>query len=82
MNVGQILETHLGLAAKSLGNQVNEQLSEKFPNIDSLKDLISKFYKNDIDYINNVKKLNDKDLIDLLKDYLQEFLLKHLSLKV
>ncbi len=67
MNVGQILETHLGLAAKSLGNQVNEKLSEKFPNIDSLKDLISKFYKNDIDYINNVKKLNDKDLIDLAK---------------
>ena len=67
MNVGQILETHLGLAAKSLGNQVNEQLSKKFPNIDTLKDLISKFYKNDIDYINNVKKLNDKDLIDLAK---------------
>src|SRR6056300_10720 len=67
MNVGQILETHLGLAARSLGNQVNEQLSEKFPNIDKIKDLISKFYQNDIDYINNVKKLYDNDLIYLAK---------------
>ncbi len=67
MNVGQILETHLGLAAKSLGNQINHELNDKFPNTVKLRELINGFYKNDIDYINNVKKLNDEDLIDLAK---------------
>ena len=67
MNVGQILETHLGLAAKALGNQIDYELNNKFPNIAKLKELLTSFYKNDIDYINSIKKLSEEDMLDLAK---------------
>ena len=40
MNVGQILETHLGLAAKALGNQIDYELNNKFPNTIKLRELL------------------------------------------
>ena len=67
MNVGQILETHLCLAAKALGNQIDYELNNKFPNIAKLKELLTSFYKNDIDYINSIKKLSEEDMLDLAK---------------
>ena len=56
MNVGQILETHLGLAAKALGNQIDYELNNKFPNTIKLRELLTSFYKNDIDYLNGIKE--------------------------
>ncbi|TXI80319.1 MAG: DNA-directed RNA polymerase subunit beta, partial [Crocinitomicaceae bacterium] len=47
MNVGQILETHLGWAAKQLGNNVGkmlEQYSNNEVDIDSIKDFVKKIY--------------------------------------
>ena len=67
MNVGQILETHLGLAAKALGNQIDYELNNKFPNTIKLRELLTSFYKNDIDYLNGIKKLSEEDLLDLAK---------------
>lgn len=29
MNIGQILETHLGLAAKGIGDQINAMIKQK-----------------------------------------------------
>lgn len=29
MNIGQILETHLGLAAKGIGDKINEMLKQQ-----------------------------------------------------
>jgi len=43
MNVGQVLETHLGWAAKGLGEQIN-LLMEKHYNIDELKKEVRKLY--------------------------------------
>jgi DNA-directed RNA polymerase subunit beta len=43
MNVGQILETHLGWAAKGLGENINALL-EKFYSIDQLKKEVKKLY--------------------------------------
>ena len=67
MNVGQVLETHLGLASKSLGRQIDEHLEKNHSELDSLKSLLEKIYPNNIDYINNVKKLNKDELLDLSK---------------
>ncbi|MCG6892800.1 MAG: DNA-directed RNA polymerase subunit beta, partial [Desulfobacteraceae bacterium] len=59
MNVGQVLEIHLGRAARSLGNQINRMLEEN-----NLKELRSKFRKifTDGDSDANIKKMDDEGL--------------------
>ncbi|MCP5369191.1 MAG: DNA-directed RNA polymerase subunit beta [Rickettsiaceae bacterium] len=61
MNVGQILETHLGWAAKQLGNKVGEMLEQYSNNeidVDSIKDFVKKIYnkENLIKDIDNTSK--------------------------
>jgi len=46
MNVGQILETHLGWAAKGIGEQINSLLSQWRP--DELKKYIKKVYSSTV----------------------------------
>ena len=43
MNVGQILETHLGWAARGMGEQVGQMLDEHY-NADSLRDFLRKAF--------------------------------------
>ncbi len=43
MNVGQILETHLGLAAKGLGNQIDRMIKEQRKTAE-IKDFLQKIY--------------------------------------
>jgi DNA-directed RNA polymerase subunit beta len=66
MNVGQILETHLGWAAKKLGNKVGDML-DKYSNndldIDSIKDFVGKIYAGS-EVAKQVKELNKEDLIE------------------
>ena len=73
MNVGQILETHLGWAAKNLGKNIGDMM-DKYSNndmdIDSLKDFVSKIYA-DSEVAKQVKELNKEDFIEFcgtLKD--------------
>ena len=44
MNVGQVLETHLGWAAHGIGDKINQMLKEQ-QEIKKLKLFISKVYK-------------------------------------
>src|SRR5262249_16952539 len=45
MNVGQILETHLGWAARELGRQINSELEENGrPNVDALRKKLRELY--------------------------------------
>ncbi len=46
MNVGQILETHLGWAARELGNQIQAMLEKNFP-IDGIRDQLKKIYQSE-----------------------------------
>ena len=69
MNVGQILETHLGWAAKNIGMSVNNLLTSE--NIseasNSLRDLLLKVYgKKDFDRF--FAELDDKLLFETAKD--------------
>ncbi|WP_158367563.1 DNA-directed RNA polymerase subunit beta [Candidatus Williamhamiltonella defendens] len=43
MNIGQILETHLGMAAKGIGNKINEMLKKK-ERVSKLRKFIQKAY--------------------------------------
>ncbi|QJC37418.1 DNA-directed RNA polymerase subunit beta [Enterobacteriaceae endosymbiont of Donacia thalassina] len=43
MNIGQILETHLGMAAKGIGNKINILLKEK-KNIEKIRSFLHKVY--------------------------------------
>ena len=45
MNVGQILETHLGWAAKEIGRQIGEALVEAAKEVKSVAGQIRKIYK-------------------------------------
>jgi len=66
MNVGQILETHLGWAAKNLGSKVGNMVNaynKSKVEIDEIKDFVCKIYgKSDI--TDQVKKLTKEEFID------------------
>ncbi|MBL0731868.1 MAG: DNA-directed RNA polymerase subunit beta [Desulfosarcina sp.] len=66
MNVGQILEIHLGRAAKGLGDQVNRLLEEK--RHADLRDKLKRIFslKKQADMINS---FDDRDLIDFASNY-------------
>ena len=66
MNIGQILETHLGWASASLGKQVNEMLN-KMKNEGNSSDLKNKLFEiyNQEDHKKIVTKMNDDEIYDL-----------------
>ncbi len=59
MNVGQILETHLGLAAKGLGEKINLMLKEERKTVE-LRQFMQSIYSTGT----SVNKVNLKDLTD------------------
>jgi DNA-directed RNA polymerase subunit beta len=67
MNVGQILETHLGLAAKGLGNQINDMLRQKRKQaIAELREFLGKVYKGDKTC--SLDSLTDDELLAMAKN--------------
>jgi len=60
MNIGQLLELHLGWAGRGLGEKFKDLFARK-KEVDSLKDLISKIYKSD-DVDAWLKKASDKEV--------------------
>ncbi len=63
MNVGQILETHLGWAAAGLGKQIGEALEayQRVNDIKPLKAKIDQIYGNDP----TIKSMNDDELVEM-----------------
>ena len=72
MNIGQILETHLGMAARTLGQQIGEVLEEvkqKRAVTDDLRTIMGKVYGKDA--TEKLEKMTDTDVraeAALLKD--------------
>ena len=67
MNVGQILETHLGWACTELGEQIKKLINEnnkKIEKSEKFHKVLKNIYGNEI-YDNKVKKLNDNEFKDL-----------------
>ncbi|RLC24448.1 MAG: DNA-directed RNA polymerase subunit beta [Deltaproteobacteria bacterium] len=76
MNVGQILEIHLGHAAFGLGQRINEllsqmkltQLRKKVIEIFSLTE-VQKANKREDTLVKKIKKMSDKELVDFASFY-------------
>lgn len=64
MNVGQILETHLGLAAKGLGEKITRMLEEQ-RKIAELREFLDEVYNKVGGRQENLDALNDQEVIDL-----------------
>ncbi len=63
MNIGQLLELHLGWAGRGLGEKINYMLEKKYE-ADKLRDLISRIYKKEaVDKW--LKKASDKQVKEL-----------------
>ncbi len=70
MNIGQVLETHLGWAAKGLGHRIAEMLEQK-AKTDDLRKFLSDIYNSDQDgrvNMNSFSAAEVKELAHNLKD--------------
>lgn len=70
MNVGQILETHLGAAAHELGKQIQEALEEyrrEEKTLLDLKDKVISVYTDKED-VKDIKALNDEEFLELAEN--------------
>ena len=67
MNVGQILETHLGWSCTELGEKLNQLVNEnqkKIEKTEKIKSFLKKVYGNEI-YDEDIEKLNSSEFEDL-----------------
>ena len=64
MNVGQILETHLGWAAKGLGHRIGELLKGQ-QNVAAVRGFLEKVYNNGSGRIEDLGSLSDTEVIEL-----------------
>lgn len=67
MNIGQVLETHLGMAAKGLGKKIAEMLDTK-RTIKDVRDFLDKIYNHDSHKRVELNRLSDEELIILAKN--------------
>ena len=67
MNIGQILETHLGWAAYGIGQQISKSLdlARKEGNVNQLKNTITNFYENNKNSVETISEMNDDQLVEL-----------------
>ena len=64
MNVGQVLETHLGWAAKGMGYKIGALLKHQ-ASIKSIRDYLSVVYNTSLSQKLNVDALSDKEVMEL-----------------
>ena len=69
MNVGQILEVHLGWAAKGLGKKIDKMLNEQ-KKADDLRNFLNRIY-NDSGKKEDVNSLTDDEIFSLAKNLTQ-----------
>ncbi|MCV2528227.1 MAG: DNA-directed RNA polymerase subunit beta [Candidatus Lightella neohaematopini] len=69
MNIGQILETHLGMAAKCIGNRIHDMLKQN-ANILEIKNFIQQVYDvgNNIRQKVDLDNLSNDDIVKLAKN--------------
>ena len=64
MNVGQILETHLGMAAHGLGRRIDDLLAEQHKVAD-LRRFLERIYNNDVGRAADIEGLSDDEVREL-----------------
>lgn len=64
MNIGQILEVHLGWAAKGLGNRIDEMLKEQ-RKVAEIRELLEKIYNESSGKKEDIKSLKDSEVLEM-----------------
>jgi len=64
MNVGQVLETHLGMAAKGIGHKINKMLKAQ-ESTAKIRQFLETVYNTTGGKVENIKSLTDKEVIEL-----------------
>ena len=67
MNVGQILETHLGWSCSELGDQIKVYLKNFDKEIEQIKVKLKEIYGNQY-YENVISKLSNKEIAELVQN--------------
>ena len=67
MNVGQVLETHLGMAAKGIGNKINKMLKEQ-EKIQSIRSFLEKIYNTTGGRKEDLKTFSDAEILELAEN--------------
>ena len=65
MNIGQVLETHLGWAAKGLGNKITRMLEEA-QKPENLRVFLKQIYHND-EVQEQIKNMDDDDILEFAR---------------
>jgi len=64
MNVGQVLETHLGWAAKGVGNKINEMLKAQ-ESMAKLRKFLEEVYNKTGGKVEDIKSFTDEEVLEL-----------------
>ncbi|MFK7975675.1 MAG: DNA-directed RNA polymerase subunit beta [Halioglobus sp.] len=64
MNVGQILETHLGMAAKGLGDKIDAMIKEQ-KKIAEVRKFLEAIYNNGAGRLEDIKSFSDEEVLEL-----------------
>ncbi|MEQ3695417.1 MAG: DNA-directed RNA polymerase subunit beta [Pseudomonadales bacterium] len=65
MNVGQILETHLGLAAKGLGEKIDRMMKEQ-RKLAEIREFLMELYNTGGDQHTDISELTDEEVLHML----------------
>lgn len=76
MNVGQILETHMGMAAKGLGRRINEMLDqerERAETVKEIREFLDQIYNSDLgagmnSRTEDLDSFTDEEILELAKN--------------
>ena len=72
MNVGQVLETHLGWAARGLGHRIQEMLeAQRDTMVKEIREFLDKVYNASKGKQEDLDSLNDDEIIELAKNLQQ-----------
>ncbi|WP_028293995.1 DNA-directed RNA polymerase subunit beta [Oceanobacter kriegii] len=67
MNVGQIMEIHLGMAAKGLGDKINEMLQQQ-REVAKLRELLDEIYNGGDGRIEDLDSYSDDEILELARN--------------
>jgi DNA-directed RNA polymerase subunit beta len=67
MNVGQILETHLGMAAKGLGDKIDAMI-KAHKKVAEIRKFLDKIYNNGAGRAEDLKSFSDGEIMDLARN--------------
>ncbi len=68
MNVGQVLETHLGWAARGMGKRIGQMLEEQFP-ISDLRAYLGRVFAGQEDVPEFLKNAGDDEVLSFARKY-------------